>query len=338
PWSAIVIDTQRSGASFSLINVTVDDLLGQNYLLHAQYDDPQVSIDLTLRNSIFSARGPRSSLWLAGAVHLNADHNLFYAPQSNVVLIHGDREYTAEELAVLGDGHLYGAPRFVAPAWGSEGDYHLRQDSPALDAGTSQGAPTIDLEGRPRGASPDLGAYEMGLPTFRRAFEPGWHLVSIPTLTLDPRIDRVLASLAGAYDWVETYDAAEGRRRYYDPLDPAASTLDRLEPGTAFWIHLTSSATLQISGSLTSTSQSLVGGWNLIGYPDLEARPVEEVLAPILESCRTVFGYDAGQRWRWYDVRAPRWATTLHYLEPGCGYWLWVQEACVLDISPESSK
>jgi len=41
-------------------------------------------------------------------------------------------------------------------------DYHLRPDSPAIDAGTSEGAPTTDFEGhgRPCGLGVDIGAYE----------------------------------------------------------------------------------------------------------------------------------------------------------------------------------
>jgi hypothetical protein len=44
------------------------------------------------------------------------------------------------------------------------GDYHLQAGSPAIDAGTSAGAPTTDFEGhgRPCGAGVDIGAYESG--------------------------------------------------------------------------------------------------------------------------------------------------------------------------------
>jgi hypothetical protein len=43
-------------------------------------------------------------------------------------------------------------------------DYHLSATSPAIDAGTSLGAPGMDLEGngRPFGADYDIGAYEFG--------------------------------------------------------------------------------------------------------------------------------------------------------------------------------
>jgi len=43
-------------------------------------------------------------------------------------------------------------------------DAHLLQTSPAINAGTSEGAPTDDFAGRPRDAQPDIGAYEWQQP------------------------------------------------------------------------------------------------------------------------------------------------------------------------------
>jgi hypothetical protein len=55
---------------------------------------------------------------------------------------------------------LCGVPPGVVDASIDGFDAHLAQGSPAVDAGTKQGAPTDDFDGRPRDAQPDLGAYE----------------------------------------------------------------------------------------------------------------------------------------------------------------------------------
>ena len=49
-------------------------------------------------------------------------------------------------------------PKFIDP---QNGNFHLRQDSPAIDVGIDVGI-TKDQEGKPRpnGSKPDMGAYE----------------------------------------------------------------------------------------------------------------------------------------------------------------------------------
>ncbi len=55
--------------------------------------------------------------------------------------------------------NIYGDPLFINTAGN---DYHLNDTSPAIDVGTSVGAPTLDLDGNLRlyGSSVDMGAYE----------------------------------------------------------------------------------------------------------------------------------------------------------------------------------
>ena len=57
-------------------------------------------------------------------------------------------------------GNISADPQLVDPAGD---DFHLQAGSPAIDAGSSLGAPTIDFDGNPRprpGGGFAIGAYE----------------------------------------------------------------------------------------------------------------------------------------------------------------------------------
>ena len=74
-----------------------------------------------------------------------------------------------------GDGNISASPRFVSA---DLANYHLRDDSPCISAGTLDGASTQDIEGNlrpsPAGSDPDMGAYEnrSGLPLGPKVFLP----------------------------------------------------------------------------------------------------------------------------------------------------------------------
>ena len=162
PWSAIVIDqVEQAGARFEIVNVTVDDYVGNNYLMYVQYDNP-LPVQVMVRNSIFSGRGPNCPIYVHSNSTLVADHNLFYLPQNERLLTKGETIYTCANIASLGEGNFCGDPLFVRTAWGTVGDYHIQASSPAVDAGVCTGAPTNDFEGdqRPQGAACDIGADE----------------------------------------------------------------------------------------------------------------------------------------------------------------------------------
>ncbi|HEY64310.1 MAG TPA: hypothetical protein G4O02_07025 [Caldilineae bacterium] len=65
--------------------------------------------------------------------------------------------YSDVQGGFAGIGIISADPLFVDAA---NGDYHLQMASPCVDAGTPVGAPTHDIEGTPRDAAPDMGAYE----------------------------------------------------------------------------------------------------------------------------------------------------------------------------------
>lgn len=163
PWSPIVISTENNNAHFEIINCTVDDTVGENYIMHVQYDFPNIPVYLRIVNTIFCSRGNNAPvIWLAENVNYNITYNLFYASKDDRLLIQGNTTYTSSEVDQIGTGNIYGNPQFNTVAWGTEGNYHLKSGSAGIDAGDSLSAPGIDLEGktRPQGGGVDMGCYE----------------------------------------------------------------------------------------------------------------------------------------------------------------------------------
>ena len=158
-----MITTESANASFEMANVTIHDTpRTQNYPMYVQYGS-DVPINLTMRNTIIAdGYGP---VYIEESVSFTAEHNLFYRSGDDVQVEANGREYTTQQIeaGALGKGNICKDPRFVKPAWGGTGDYHLKQGSPAIDSGMDgAGMPTIDLEynPRPKGNGYDMGAYE----------------------------------------------------------------------------------------------------------------------------------------------------------------------------------
>lgn len=160
-WAPLVIGSERSGSVFDVLNVTIDDEIGNSYLAVIQYDNPLVPMELTIGNTIFSARGPRAPVYISGVVNARLFANLFYMPQSEVILVQGGTEYDRSQAADIGVGNLYGDPTFVATGFKTNGNYRVLSGSPALGYGQSSAAPATDIEDGVRGSvSTTIGAYE----------------------------------------------------------------------------------------------------------------------------------------------------------------------------------
>jgi hypothetical protein len=100
--------------------------------------NPQTGGNLVVVNSIVYGNGT------GDAFHVD-DPNLIQATYSDI------------QGAWTGTGNVDADPMFADAA---SGDYHLGVGSPCIDKGTSAGAPAADVEGTPRDAAPDMGAYE----------------------------------------------------------------------------------------------------------------------------------------------------------------------------------
>jgi hypothetical protein len=85
-------------------------------------------------------------------------HNVF----ANNILYQNAGDF--QLIGVSDTGTLHVDPLFVNYRPDGGGDYHLASNSPAINAGTTQGAPANDFDGgsRPVGSGYDIGPYEFG--------------------------------------------------------------------------------------------------------------------------------------------------------------------------------
>ena len=119
--------------------------------------------NVVIRNNICSQNLSFQIAVEAGvpAENLMVDHNL----------IDGYRQYYRE---IYGSDYIEGNPMFVNP---SEADFHLQEDSPAIDRASSIDAPSEDFDGipRPQGAGYDIGAFEF----IETRIDPGFNAKSL---------------------------------------------------------------------------------------------------------------------------------------------------------------
>ncbi|MBC7258580.1 MAG: right-handed parallel beta-helix repeat-containing protein [Chloroflexi bacterium] len=288
--------------------------------------------------------------WLVAhntALLLNPDAGLTWGMEARFADTSGTFAYNLTNMDIrlnrdganaTGTGNVVNAQSdwFADPAGA---DLHLTNAATAaIDQAAALAQVTDDLDGdaRPIGPAPDIGADEFRSQTQTSIpLAAGWNLVSVPVVPHSTAITDVLASIAGRYAIVHTWDAAaQGWRTYNPALPPEASMLHSLDEKTAFWILLTEAATLTVDGTPPATTdQTLFAGWNLVAYPFATARPVAEALASIAGKYTVVWAYyaDEPQPWKHYSPAAP-FGNDLAEMEPGRGYWVRATEACTLVI------
>ena len=150
--------------------------LARGWAVHRYFSRGSPSHGLTIVNNTFVGQNPYrpGQIILATPTSgLRIENNIFYAPQE-AALYFEDLDFPG---AVVRNNMIYqGVTKVGRPTGVSFGknwektdprivgatDFHLRPDSPAIDAGLAEPGVTQDADGgsRPRGAGYDLGAYE----------------------------------------------------------------------------------------------------------------------------------------------------------------------------------
>ena len=161
PWCALVIGTDDQNAVFGVTNCTFWDSPQRpsHYLSTVQYDNPSVSIDLVLQNNLFCGN---RRLYCRPCADVTAQGNLFRVVDESVQITANGQDFDSLSIGNLGTGNVYADPEFLyVPDWGHDGDFHVGQNSPAVDGGVNSGLDDdLDYFPRPYNSLYDIGCYE----------------------------------------------------------------------------------------------------------------------------------------------------------------------------------
>ena len=169
-----------------------------------------------------------------------------------------------------GTGNIAVNPQFTNPA---AGDYHLNDYSPCIGAGTSEGAPAEDIEGKKRGTPPDMGAYENSIDvniTFKLKLVPGLNMISVPLANANASAndsEPIEVKVVGDLKML----LGEDTPFYYD--DTSAGKLSEapvnmpIEGDIGFVVRLLEGITLEFRGEAWPGEINLAPGLNIFAMP-----------------------------------------------------------------------
>jgi hypothetical protein len=148
----------------------------------------------------------------------------------------------------------------------------------------------------------------------------GWNLISLPLAQRNTSISKVLQTIDGNYDVIWSYDAKEAQWR--------SSTIDLTDINRTMglWIHMKNAYNLSVVGAIPESSDiTLYEGWNLVGYPSLETRNLNNALSGITwQAVQYYDAFDVSDPWKHNSTSKPDNLNDLKTMEPGRGYWVYV--------------
>jgi hypothetical protein len=206
-------------------------------------------------------------------------------------------------------------------------------DAPDLDSGDDV---HVELGLETPGIDAVLALQELSETT---SLENGWNLISTPLLPTSSAPADAFASISGYYNLVWAYegcDTSDPWKRFDPSAPPPTNDLTSVDHEHGYWLQTTTQTTLVMTGTLPlATDISLCEGWNLIGYPSLNAEAVTTVLAPISGKFNLVYAYDATNPtdpWLKYNPSQPV-GNTLSTFQPWYGYWIRMTQPATLTIT-----
>ena len=152
----------------------------------------------------------------------------------------------------------------------------------------------------------------------------GWNLISLPLNPSDTSILSVLNDISGHFTIVWSYQ--NGKWKMYDPAKPGLSDLLTVEAAHGYWIKMTQTDSLEITGAEPSNTLNLSAGWNMVGLNSTQSIRISDALSSIATKVIIVWAYQNG-KWKMYDPANPGFSD-LTSMDSGYGYWIKVTESC----------
>jgi hypothetical protein len=152
---------------------------------------------------------------------------------------------------------------------------------------------------------------------FARNLDSGMQLASIPLEQKDDSVETVLQTIWDSFESLQYYDSNQRIWKTLWKVKPwqDISTLTHV---TGFWIKMIAQGVLVVAGRVAdNVPVQLFSGWNLVGYPCVVNSTISESLYSV--SFSRIEGYDN------LDPYYLQRLSQDSILEPGYGYWVYVE-------------
>ena len=192
-------------------------------------------------------------------------------PKQNIIrshnLLDGDTWGLGNTEEAYGDNYVEGDPMFANP---SQADFHLQENSPAIDSGSSFDAPDDDYDDNPRpeGTNHDMGAYEFvfGVPNDTMAPTPNDNIPPTADAGADVTVNEgEMVSLDGSGssdpdDGIAAYFWEQTGGPVVDILEPTAgqTSFIALNLTSSESVAFTFELTVQDNGGLTAKDTCVI--------------------------------------------------------------------------------
>jgi len=147
------------------------------------------------------------------------------------------------------------------------------------------------------------------IETINISLVQGWNLISLPLITVNDSV----SSLFNNHSKIFTYIQGEWVELNNESI---------INGTLGIWIKMLNNGTLTMNGTLPRNSLFMMKrGWNLIGYPSLMRKEVNETFnVSQIESILMYNASDTEDKWKSYNALKPDFFNTLEGMNFGYGY------------------